>query len=1069
MTLDQERFPTNREQYTVHSSIKKWLYFSPNILIITGYAGLAKVIDLISSVSIEDQKVRILLGNEPLVHSHHRTLKTTSEEMREYWLKRGLSINQCPQIEIAVRRLRNHEIHVRMPQANSRSVHAKIYCADTHVMMGSSNFSHSGFHQQIEGNSAYSKSKEKSRFLDTWELAEFIWNIGENCNEWLADLIEQLMQVVTWQEALARACHEILSGEWVDQLLRLEQEQEDLWPSQKDGIGQALYILDSTGAVLIADATGSGKTRMGAFLIQAISARSYTAGKRVDLCGIIAPPGVINNWEDETNRGGPNTRVHSSGLLGRIQGDKDKTERIESLLEKADILVIDEAHNYHNLKSNRSQMLISSRASHLLLFTATPINRSAKDLLVMVNLLGADNLHPNTIKEVEQYLGGRKKLSQLPDEVVSRLSSEVMRFTVRRTIEQLKYYIKQEPHLYRNAQGDKCCYPDIVNQVYSLNEPERDCAIALEIAQLASTLKGLNYLRTPIQYELDLENVNTSTLQQFVKWRVESARYIAAYRVMIGLRSSKFVLLEQLCGMDVAYQAAGLDMKHKKRSKSSGLIDQIQQYHDRPEQVLDPTYFPDFLVDDDAYTQALNNEVSIYERIVELTHQISTYREQSKVNQIIEAAKKHTKLLVFEERITALNVINKYLTEISTTHEVIMAIGTDAHAKSKVKSIMRLNGHDKGKYIALCSDAMSEGVNLQSASCLIMLDLPSVIRKAEQRIGRIERLDSPHQQVEVLWAKDNEAFRLRRDDKFVHRHLDTKRLIGANLQLPEEFAELDEVLSAESDAHNYLHLLKDNRQEELMVHDAFHPVYSLLEGDDALIDATISSSMKHISGMVISRVSLVESMSESWAFLCLAGSSSRPARWILIRDEAENSTAQLDEIALFLRQNLTAATCSLKPTSASTTAMSCLIEQFAQHPEIELSRKRKAILTLLRKYAVLMMKQSGQVRAQEQLDYYHRIYSLLPGSESQLLDDDYQVNSEQLVGLADGFEDLIRPLRNKRLKRDGRRKLIKHRDLYSDLKHQPLPFDEFKKSLDQALNLPADEVKIAAAIFGLQV
>lgn len=60
---------------------------------------------------------------------------------------------------------------------------------------------------------------------------------------------------------------------------------------------------------------------------------------------------------------------------------------------------------------------------------------------------------------------------------------------------------------------------------------------------------------------------------------------------------------------------------------------------------------------------------------------------------------------------------------------------------------------------------MSEGLNLQQASAVVLLDMPSVIRIAEQRVGRVDRMNSPHEEIEVWWPDDSDAFSLKTDKK----------------------------------------------------------------------------------------------------------------------------------------------------------------------------------------------------------------------------------------------------------------------------------------------------------------
>lgn len=1063
----QDRFPTNRPQFTVHSTIKDWFYSSDQLLLVTGYASLGKVIDLIASLSIDHQHVRIFLGNEPQPIIRERGVSTVADEMRDYWLAKGLSIEQCPRIETAARRLRSRDVEVRMPGRVERRVHAKLYCATENVLLGSSNFTHAGLHSQIEGNTVFNRSRDKARYAETWSLAEAIWEKGQCCNDWLADLIEQLMKVVSWQEALARACSELLSGEWVDLLLSIEHESERLWPSQRDGIAQALYILDNTGAVLIADATGSGKTRMGAFLVQATAARARATGRLSSLCGIICPPSVIDNWLTETDRPGPNTCVGSSGLLGRRSKD---AKRIERILAQGDILVVDEAHNYHNLKSNRSQKLLESVATDLMLFTATPINRSARDLLVMINLLGADNLQEQTLKQLESYLGGRKRIAKLDQAVIQQLSNEIRQFTVRRTISQLKAYIAAQPDAYKNALGENCTYPEINNQIYAIDGTERDRELALQIAELASQLKGLNYLLKPIKDDPGLGEIDPEALQRYVEWRVDAARFLAAYTVMHALRASRYVLMEVVLGHEAACNAARLkpDDNHTERQ---GLIERIRQKARKmPAPAVDPAFLPDFLKNADRYQDAVTQELQLYEQIAALTSELSLERERAKVRQILEASQSHRKLLVFEERIVALRVIENLLKQAKPSHQLHLATGRDPKAKAELCEIMGLGGRE-GKHIGLCSNAMAEGVNLQSASCLIMLDRPSVIRHAEQRIGRIERLDSPHQQAEILWPLDAPAFRLNRDQKFISRHQETKRLIGANFEVPEEYEVDDFDDMTEDGSDEWISKLEHSRQDQnLGVQDAFHAVRSLYDGDgETLIPRRLVDQMKSVTGIVISRVSLVESKTKTpWAFICQAGTNQHPAHWVLVSDDERYTTTKLDEIVAFLKGNLGPDTQDIKPTDASIAQMEKLVKKLRDNPEISLSSNRLALLMLLSHYVDYILQVTAKKQNQQQLDYYHAVKTMLPWATGGLLDEvNDNASLRQLESLADAFQVLLQPLRTERLKKIGNKKLVRYRDLLPKLKQFPIEFDVFRKATEPALQRISYEPPTAAVIFGV--
>src|SRR5215210_1679480 len=79
---------------------------------------------------------------------------------------------------------------------------------------------------------------------------------------------------------------------------------------------------------------------------------------------------------------------------------------------------------------------------------------------------------------------------------------------------------------------------------------------------------------------------------------------------------------------------------------------------------------------------------------------------------------------------------------------------------------------------------MNEGLNLQGASAIVHLDLPTTLRVAEQRVGRVDRMDSPHDRIEAWWPDDGPAFTTAANDLLAERTAASDALLGANLSIP---------------------------------------------------------------------------------------------------------------------------------------------------------------------------------------------------------------------------------------------------------------------------------------------
>lgn len=169
------------------------------------------------------------------------------------------------------------------------------------------------------------------------------------------------------------------------------------------------------------------------------------------------------------------------------------------------------------------------------------------------------------------------------------------------------------------------------------------------------------------------------------------------------------------------------------------------------------------MADPTEHERACLEEVVIYERIAELAKQISSAREQAKTQKLVSLLQKHSIVIAFDSNLITLSEFQNRLSQFS--YEVIVATGDNQANRDKANEVCELGSNASG-VIILCSDAMSEGINLQQSSAVVHLDMPTVVCVAEQRIGRIDRMDSPHKMIEVFLPKDKTEFTLSSDKQF---------------------------------------------------------------------------------------------------------------------------------------------------------------------------------------------------------------------------------------------------------------------------------------------------------------
>ncbi len=1059
---DQSRMPLNLGERTVHSVVDRDLCNEWGSLIVTGYSGLEQLIQLITGRGVGRTPMRIILGSDPVtVENPKINLRRFdfSEEMREYWLKRGISLALCGQVLHCIELIRAGHVRIRYP-TGYRRLHAKMYCSAGAVTLGSSNYTGPGLHTQHEANVRFT-SGERARFVETSLLAECFWSLGKNAEDAFIELLEQLLKFVTWQEALARACGELLESDWAKSYLDslFEADPINLWPSQRQGIAQALYLLDTVGAVLVADATGSGKTRMGAHLIRTIHDRNWSLARaRKGSMLLICPPLVRKNWEWETAKCGYNIAITSHGLLSRLNPEDESSLAIH--LSSAQILAVDEAHNFLNQGSRRTRTLKFNLADQVVLFTATPINRSIADLLRLIDILGADNFDDDVLAVFERLTGFGHGGAETRDDDIPQLQAGIGSFVVRRTKAQFNAMVDVDPEAYRLPGGRVCRYPNQLSECYSLDEPNQDKRLAREIRALALQFKGMSRFQTALALP-DFFKENGVTPERYLRFRLKAARSLALYQVMSSLRSSRLALYRHIEGEGAAWSRMGLNSEEMKGDHQTGnMLERTAMLAGKiPENHLG-VELPRWLSDPAEHRRACEEECLLYTAILERLERMSGHREKRKVQFLIELLDRHDHILAFDHYPITLRYFQHLLDQKRSdrrSFSVLLGIGGNRRSHEHIQSLLNPNAKSEGKLIVLCSEALSESVNLQRASTLVHLDMPSVVRIAEQRVGRIDRMDSCHAEIECWWPKDSREFALRSDETFVQRIFQVESLIGGNLQLPDDICGNHE---AQIVTWEYFDKLMRERAARSWdgIEDAFAPIRGLASGLEALISPDVYELYRNETNKIMSRVSVVPS-SEPWVFLCLAGENARAPRWIFLSDSDDQPVINLREIATQLRARLSDDLQNLNPTRAAMGMLQSFLARLGEMEKMLLPRRKQRAIAQFEWAITLWSSSPGWIGSEEQAEQVKQLLDLFSREGEELTPD-----WGQLAGL---WLELVKPRSAELLQKKGRRaSMTRLRDLEPSLRSAPIDLDVILKKI-QGVDLRRRwEERIVACILG---
>ena len=153
---------------------------------------------------------------------------------------------------------------------------------------------------------------------------------------------------------------------------------------QEDAVRKARRILAQYDGVIVADSVGLGKTWIGKKLLE-----DYAYHLRQKAL-VICPASLRPMWEHELRSASISAYVITQERLG--SEDFDMRE-----VADADVILVDEAHNFRNKRAGRYLQLENILAAHgrrgrsggrkkLILLTATPINNNIFDLYNQINL-----------------------------------------------------------------------------------------------------------------------------------------------------------------------------------------------------------------------------------------------------------------------------------------------------------------------------------------------------------------------------------------------------------------------------------------------------------------------------------------------------------------------------------------------------------------------------------------------------------------------------------------------------------------------------------------------------------
>jgi len=193
------------------------------------------------------------------------------------------------------------------------------------------------------------------------EWYEQYWDEAEEVTPEILRIIERHTREYSPFEVYARSlyeyfqAHELEVSEW-------EQERSTIYPLldqyQREGYHSVMKIAQRYRGALLCDGVGLGKSFMGLMVIE----RLLYERNRVAL--LVPYSTRIDVWENLINRYLPGALNHHFNNLviynhTDLTRGGDYPKRFDEIAEMVDAIVIDEAHHFRNIASNRSRRLFA--------------------------------------------------------------------------------------------------------------------------------------------------------------------------------------------------------------------------------------------------------------------------------------------------------------------------------------------------------------------------------------------------------------------------------------------------------------------------------------------------------------------------------------------------------------------------------------------------------------------------------------------------------------------------------------------------------------------------------------
>ncbi|MEI8349831.1 MAG: helicase-related protein [Candidatus Omnitrophota bacterium] len=730
------------------------------------YKSLEKVEKIRILVGINvDKQTQNLLGQ---AKEGQLTLKFSHKEVKDAFVeevsKEMEESEDNSEIELGVYKfiefIKSGKLEIRAHP--SQSIHAKLYIIRKdstksedygRVITGSSNFTFSGLQENIEFNVELKDSRDVEyalkKFDTLWEQSvpisnEYIEAINDKT--WLNDAIKPYELYLKFlYEYFKDKINEDMDSIYKDRRFLPEGYMELEY--QDEAVKDALAKLGDYGGVFLADVVGLGKTYISALLAQQLD--GYTL--------IICPPVLKNYWHDTFRDFGVRGFEVESLALSKID------RIIEEGPEKYKNIFIDEAHRFRN-ETNQTYAKLKQLCwgKRVILVSATPLNNTPFDILSQIKLFQKEhNSTVPNVRDLGRFFAGlherlkstdRKNLKEylaIVKENSQAIRENVLKYLmVRRTRSEVLKYFKKD------LDKRKIKFPSVAEPKRVYYEFDNNLEnVFIQTIKLIKTFKysrymPFNYLKNP-DAEDRQEQVSQRNLGRFMKIllvkRLESSfyafnmtldRFINSYKDFIDMLNKGNIYISKKYS-DKIYEAIGNDTE----DSLDELVNQekIKKYKKG-----------DFAND---FQKDLESDYKILLEIKKMWNSVKTDPKIIKFKAILNNDKilKNNKIIIFTESKETAEYLDRNLRDVFGDKIISYSSKSGSTVRDEITANYDPNSkiHKDNIRILITTDVLAEGVNMHRSNVVINYDIPWNPTKVLQRVGRVNRIGTIHDNIYV--------------------------------------------------------------------------------------------------------------------------------------------------------------------------------------------------------------------------------------------------------------------------------------------------------------------------------